>query len=176
MFSKDSCAWSTVKPSQSNSWDFIVITRTIPGQGDLWLLKAFRPIPCHLLKKTAMFSRLSASKAALKSVGTAARTPSPSSSTVRVRAKLRPLSNPLTPHISLGPVPLVQHQSRSCSGHCLVLLFLPFDLLKLVSSAIPRLSYRLGLRQHTYCWFDCLVHSSLWVASIRRRSSCKLSR
>lgn len=72
-----------------------------------------------------MFSRLSASKAALKSVGSATRTPSPSSSTVRAHAKLRSLSDP-DPHISLGPIPLVKCWSRSCSGQHCSLSLLPF--------------------------------------------------
>lgn len=39
---------------------------------------------------------------------------------------------------------------------------------ELVSSALTRLSYRVGLRQHTHRWFDCLVHPPLWVAPICR--------
>jgi len=46
------------------------------------------------------------------------------------------------------PVPLVQRWSSR-------------------SSALTHLSYRIGLRQHTYRWLDCLVHPPLRVPSIR---------
>ena len=47
---------------------------------------------------------------------------------------------------------------------------------ELVSPDFACLSYRAGLRQHTYRRFGCLVHPSLWVPSVRWRSSHQLSR
>lgn len=107
--------------SQSNSWDFAHADHS--GSG---VPLAFRPIPSlSSSQKTTMFSRLSASKATLKSLGTAARTPSSSSSAVRFQAKLRSFSNPHF-HISVGPVSLLQCWSSSCSGRYFILLLLPF--------------------------------------------------
>jgi len=65
--------------------------------------------------KTTMFSRLSTSKAALKSVGATTRTPSFPSPTVRIQTDPGLQSNP---HLSIspGPVPLVQRWSSHSSG------------------------------------------------------------
>ena len=107
----------------------ILVTRTIPGRGGLWLFghKAIHPYLSSSPKNT-MLSRLSALKAALKPVGTATRTPFLSNSTVRIQARLDLLPNPHS-HISLGPVPLVQRRSSGPSGPCFP-LFIPFLCLK----------------------------------------------
>jgi hypothetical protein len=163
----------SVESSPANRIRGILVTRAIPGQGGLWLFGCSQPsLPPHP-PKTTMFSRLSASKAALKSVGTAGRT-LPPQSTVRAQTNL---GSPSNPHLSIspGPVPLVQRWSSSRPGPYF-LLFLSSLTSEPVSSALTRLTYRVGLRQHTHCWFDCLVHPPLWVASVRRPSSRQLSR
>ena len=108
----------SVGSSSANRIRGISVTRTIPGQGDHGFSTYSQP---SSPPKTTMFSRLSTSKAALKSVGTAARTPSFPSPTVRAKTKLGLLPNP-HPSVSTGPVPLVQRWSNRCSGR----YFLPF--------------------------------------------------
>ena len=162
----------SVECSPANRIRGISVTRTIPGQGDLGFSAYSQPSPPP--PKTTMFSRLSTSKAALKSVGTAARTPSFPSPTVRAKTTLGLPSNP-HPSVSIGPPPLLQRWSSHSSG--------PYFLFSsrcqpLNSShlALTHLPCCLGLRQHTHCWFDCLVYPPLRVASICWPSSCQLPR
>lgn len=126
-----------------------------------------------VFQKTTMFSRLSASKAALKSVGTATRTSSPSNSTVRVQANSG--RSPILTFTFLQVRFLSSNAGRATAQVSTALLYSPHSL-DLASSAIPRLSYRAGLCQYIHCWFDRVVYSSLWVASVHRSSSCQLSR
>jgi len=173
MFSTDSCRSRVT--GQSNSWDFGHADHS--GSRRLWLF-GLQPVSQVLSLPnppgSTMFSRLSASKAALKSVGTTTRTHTLSSSTVRVQAnkpRFAFLSSPFRfPRSgSSRPTPVKQ-------PFRFALLFSSLQSSELSPSAFTRLSYRVGLRQHSHCWFDRLVHPPVWVASICWSGSCQFPR
>jgi len=155
--------------SPANRIRGILVTRAIPGQAVLWLFVLQLAIP---------FSPSSKSRNVLEPVGFQGRLEvCQNREAYTLPSQLnRPCPN--KPQVAVQSLPF--HFPRSGPSRPTLArqlfryvssFFLSLSLSLLtpepVPSALTRLSYRVGLRQHTDRWFDCLVHPPLWVAPVR---------